>query len=265
MVRLDLNDFVYNLYRFGLGNYENGYCHRYPDFEGCTDERISKCLPHVPESEIKKATSVFLRMNYIDRYDAEYYRLLKEAVQKKIIEDFTYIQNNHLHTTFGITFPDKDIFFRNEAPLKEMILKAFNKLWSTSYSWEEYVAVCLECAREEEPVYLREEYRATEKEVLPNSIKYLRLWKEYFSSNKNLFEFQRPHIDPKIEPTYDYRQVVDYLKRYCIDAYKGTPVYDYMLKRSIERPLEEKAREEKKQKAKERQKQLKQLAKRTDI
>ena len=30
-----------------------------------------------------------------------------EAVQKKIIEDFTYIQNNHLHTTFGITFQTK--------------------------------------------------------------------------------------------------------------------------------------------------------------
>ena len=113
---------------------------------------------------------------------------------------------------------------------------------------EEYVAVCLECAREEEPVYLREEYRATEKEVLPNSIKYLRLWKEYFSSNKNLFEFQRPHIDPKIEPTYDYRQVVDYLKRCCIDSYKETHVYDYMLKRSIERPLERSQRKSKRQK-----------------
>ena len=68
-----------------------------------------------------------------------------------------------------------------------MILKAFNKLWSTSYSWEEYVAVLSGvCKRGRACLFAGGNIGQQRKKSCSNSIKYLRLWKEYFKQQKSV-------------------------------------------------------------------------------
>jgi hypothetical protein len=265
MVTLDLNKFMLNVYGFNLYTYELGYCHKYPNIQGCLDARISKALPYVTDEEIKHATSHFLRQDYITKYDAEYYSALKKDIQPKILKDFKCICDDLNTSTIGIHFEETTLTFYNDSLLKSIILRAVNKLFESSYSWEEYASIKLAELRSWEPVALKEQYRKTEGDVLENSTYYLSMYGKYFMpDNKELFKYN-PDIAIEITPMYDYSEVINYLKQFCLNAHMGTPVHDYLLKRSIERPLEEKALAEKKQKAKERREYLKNLAKRNDI